>query len=134
MTTANTYEDLFTLVNLLGANIGEQTTKGQKKLFKVYERVKPLVDKYNEELQDLRLENASVDDKKNLIVDEKGGYTFTKEGTREFNKQAKELLSKTVDFQPINVVNPAGLEPYSFLKNWVVGVDFTEQDAEDIEL
>lgn len=129
-----TYQELVTFVNTLIFNVGEDKgrTKGQKKLFKIYEKFKVATDDYTELVQDLRLEHASVDDKKNLILDEKGGYTFTKEGSRAFNKAAKELAAKTAEFNVINVVNPDGLEIYPFLKDWVEGVTFIEETEEEL--
>lgn len=129
---AKTYEDLINTIQQIATAAGSQETKAQKKLFKIYEKLKPYVEQYNEGIQDLRLENASVDDKKNLIMNEKGEYTFTKEATREFNKQSKELFHKEFEFKVINVVNPAGLEPYNFLEGWTEGISFSpaEEDPE----
>ena len=132
-TVTKTHQDLINLVNTISVNIQEQTTKTQKKLFKIYEKLKPSVEEFNEGVQEIRLDNASVDDNRNLILNEKGDYTFTKEATREFNKQSKEFSRKEKEFNIIDVVNPAGLESCLFLKDWVDGVIF-DAEVEEEEL
>ena len=69
-----TYKELIELVNLIKLNLGDQTTKGQKKLFKIYEKVKHHIDEYQSQIDEIRLDNASVDDKNNVILDDKGNY------------------------------------------------------------
>ena len=126
-----TYKDLFELIANINANIGDQTTKVQKKLYKIYEKVKPLIDEYQAKVDDLKLEYASVDEKGNLIIDEKGGYKFTKEKLKEFNAAFRKLESDTITFNVIEVANPGGLEDFNFLENWVNGVKFNEKEQEE---
>lgn len=126
-----TYKDLFELIANINANIGDQTTKVQKKLYKIYEKVKPLIDEYQAKVDDLKLEYASVDEKGNLIIDEKGGYKFTKEKLKEFNAAFRKLESDTITFNVIEVANPGGLEDFNFLENWVNGVTFNEKEQEE---
>ena len=126
-----TNRDLFVLVANINANIGNQETKVQKKLYKIYEKVKPTIDKYQAEVDDLKLEYASVDDKGNLILDEKGGYKFTKEGLKSFNKAFKELEEKEIEFEKIAVMNPGGLEDFNFLADWTNGITFKEVEQEE---
>lgn len=129
-----TNQQLIQTANLLAAYIGEQKTKTQKKLFKIYERLKPSIDKYQADLEDLRLDNASVDDKNNLILDEKGNYKFNKDGIKKLNKEIKELAEKEIEFKVIDIVNPDGLEDYWFLEGWVNGVTFNKPDEETVDL
>jgi hypothetical protein len=129
-----TNQQLIQTANLIGAYIGEQKTKTQKKLFKIYEKLKPSIDKYQADLEDLRLDNASVDEKGNLILDEKGNYKFNKDGIKKLNKEIKELAEKEIEFKVIDIVNPDGLEDYWFLEGWVNGVTFNKPDEENIEL
>lgn len=133
MTSKKTYKDLITLLNQISLNVTDATTKGQKKLIKISEKIKPSIEKYNELVEETRLENASVDDKNNLVLDEKGEYKFTKEAIKKITATRKELLDKEFEFEPINVVNPQGLEQYIFLEGWVTGVSFTKEE-EDEEL
>jgi hypothetical protein len=64
-----------------------------------------------------------------LLVDEKGGYKFSKEGVKLLTKQISDLDNSEFHFEKINVVNPQGLEEFIFLKDWVTGVPF-EADEE----
>lgn len=129
-----TNQQLIQTANLIGAYIGEQKTKGQKKLFKIYEKLKPAIDKYQADLEDLRLDNASVDDKGNLILDEKGNYKFNKDGIKKLNKEIKELAEKEIEFKIMEVVNPEGLEDYWFLEGWINGVTFNKPHEETVDL
>ena len=76
------YNQLNQLVASINAVIGGQETKIQKKLFKLYEKVKPAHESYQSQVEDLRLDNASTDDKDILLLDDKGGYKFTKDGVK----------------------------------------------------
>jgi hypothetical protein len=135
-----TYEDLFNLMGSINNVITAQTTdkdktpstKSVKKLVKIYERVKPLLDRYNEEVENLRLDNASVDEKDNLILGEKGDYNFSKEGLKTLISQKRDLLQKEIEFKVIEVVNPQGLENYLFLSKWVTGVTFNSEEDEEL--
>lgn len=129
-----TNQQLIQTANLIGAYIGEQKTKTQKKLFKIYEKLKPSIDKYQADLEDLRLDNASVDDKGNLILDDKGAFKFNKDGIKKLNKEIKELGEKEIEFKVIDIVNPDGLEDYWFLEGWVNGVTFNKPDEETVDL
>lgn len=129
-----TYKDLFELIANINANIGDQTTKGKKKLYKIYEKVKPLIDEYQAKVEDLKLEYASVDESGHLIIDDKGGYKYTKEKLKEFNAEFKKLEEVAIDFNVIDVANPAGLEDYNFLDKWVNGVVFNIKEEQEEEL
>jgi hypothetical protein len=124
-----TYKELNLLVRNIQASVGNQETKIQKKLFKIFEKVKPTLEDYNEKVNELRLDNASVDEKGILLMDEKGGYKFSKEGVKLLTKQVSDLDNSEFPFEKINVVNPQGLEEFIFLKDWVTGVPF-EADEE----
>jgi hypothetical protein len=128
-----TNKDLIMTANLLAANMGDQTTKTQKKLRKIYDKIKPLIDSYQEQLEDLRLDNASVDDKGNLVVNEKGEYKFTKDAIKKLNAAIKDLSEKEIEFKPIDVLNPDGLEIHVYLQGWLTGVEF-KQDEESVDL
>lgn len=120
-------------MSLIAANVGEQKTKTQKKLVKIHEQLKKHYDVYSEKLQELRLDNASVDKDNNLILDEKGEYKFSKEGLKKLNESAKKLQEEEFEFKPIDVMNPEGLEFHTYLKGWLNGVNFIENE-EDISL
>jgi hypothetical protein len=126
------YKQLLQLVNNLNAVIGSQETKTAKKLFRIYEKLKPYHETYNSQVEGLRLDNAQTDSNDCLLLDDKGEYKFTKEGIKKLTKDIEALNDKEFDFVIINVVNPQGLEDFTFLEDWTNGIEFNKQ--EDIEL
>ena len=126
------YQQLNTLVASINAVIGSQETKVQKKLFRLYEKVKSHHESYQAQVEELRLDNASTDDKDILLLDEKGGYKFTKESIKKLTAQVKELGEKEFEFTPINVVNPDGLQDFTFLEDWTSGITFIKEEEEEL--
>lgn len=128
------YSDLNTVINRINVVIGSKETKVQKKLQLFYEKaLKPHHDSYTSQIEELRLDNAATDDKGILLVDDKGGYKFNKEGIKKLDKDIKELTTKEFDYQVIDVNNPIGLEELTFLKDWTNGIKFVEEE-EEVEL
>ena len=125
-------KQLLQLVSNLNAVIGNSETKTQKKLVQIYNKVKAHHEAYNAEVESLRLDNAQTDSNDCLLLTDKGEYKFSKEGIKKLTKDIEALNDKEFDFQIINVVNPQGLEDFTFLEDWVTGVEFNKQ--EDIEL
>jgi len=126
------YKQLLQLVSSLNAVIGSQDTKTQKKLFKIYEKVKKHHEEYQAEVEILRLDNAQTDDKDCLLLDEKGNYKYSKEGIKKLTKDIEALNDKEFDFQIINVVNPEGLTDFNFLEDWTTGIEFNKQEEEEL--
>jgi len=124
------YKQLIETMQLLAANVGNQETKVQKKLVKIHAKLKNYYEEYSEALGDLKLDHASTDDKGNVIMNEKGEYSFTKDAMKKLNADIKVLLDKEFDFKVIEVVNPEGLEIHTYLKDFVKGVKFKEEDDE----
>jgi hypothetical protein len=126
------YQQLNTLVASINAVIGSQETKTQKKLFKIYEKVKTHHEDYQAKVEELRLDNAQVDGNDCLILDEKGSYKFTKECIKRLTEQVKELNERTFDFKAIEVLNPNGLEHFTFLEEWTTGITFIKEEEEEL--
>jgi hypothetical protein len=126
------YQQLNTLVASINAVIGNAESKTQKKLVKIYDKVKSHHESYQAQVEELRLDNASTDDKDILLLDEKNGYKFTKESIKKLTAQVKELGEKEFDFTPINVVNPQGLEDFNFLEDWTTGITFVKEEEEEL--
>jgi len=126
------YKQLLQLVQSINSVIGNQETKVSKKLVKVYEKVKKYHEEYNAQVEELRLDNASVDEKGILILNEKGDYKFSKEGIKKLTKDIEALNDKEFDFQIINVVNQSGLENFTFLEDWTTGIEFNKQEEEEL--
>ena len=125
------FNQINTLVANLNSVIGSQESKTQKKLFRIYEKIKSHHETFQSEIEGLKLDNAQVDEKDCLILDEKGGYKFSKEGLKKLTKDITELGEKEFDFTPISIVNPQGLEKFYFLKDWVTGVNFLKEEEEE---
>ena len=126
------YNQLNTLVASINAVIGSQETKTQKKLFKIFEKVKTHHEDYQAKVEELRLDNASTKENDILILNEKGEYSFTKEAIKKLTEQVKELSNKEFDFTPIEVLNPAGLEHFTFLEDWTKGIEFIKEIEEEL--
>ena len=126
------YNKLNVLVASINAVIGNAESKTQKKLVKIYEKVKPHHESYQAQIEELRLDNASTDDKDILLLDDKGGYKFTKESIKKLTAQVTELGNKEFDFTPIEVLNPNGLENFTFLEEWTTGITFIKEEEEEL--
>ena len=127
------YKQLLELVNELNKETVKQQVKGEdtkvsQKLGKIAKKLEKYVNEYNEQVEEIRIDNASTDDKGVILKEEKGGYKFGKDGLKKVMKQIKELNEKEFIYEKINVVNPAGLEEFSFLQDWVSGVEFIKEE------
>lgn len=126
------YKDLNILVASINAVIGGQETKIQKKLFKLYEKIKPFHETYNAQRDELRLDNAATDDKGILLTDDKGEYRFNKDGVKKLTKDIDALNEKEFDFKLIEVINTNGLEKFTFLEDWTTGITFVKEEEEEL--
>ena len=126
------YNNLSQLVASINAVIGNQESKTQKKLFRIYEKLKSHHEAYQSEVETLRLDNAQVDDKDCLLLNEKGEYRFTKEAIKKLTAQVKELGEKEFAFDKINIANPQGLENFDFLDSWTTGITFVKEEEEEL--
>ena len=126
------YKQLLQLVNSINVVIGNQETKVQKKLFKIYEKIKKHHEDYQAEVEILRLDAAQTDDKDCLLLDDKGSYRYSKDGIKKLTKDIEALNDKDFDFQIINVVNQDGLKEFTFLQDWTTGIEFNKQEEEEL--
>jgi len=126
-------KQLLELVNNLNNEVVNQQVKGEdtkvsQKLAKIAKKLEKYLNDYNEQVEEIRIDNASTDDKGVILKEEKGGYKFGKEGLKKLLNQIKQLGEKEFNYEPINVVNPAGLEEFTFLKDWLTGVEFITEE------
>jgi hypothetical protein len=126
------YNQLNQLVANLNAVIGSQESRTQKKLFRIYEKVKSHHEAYQAEVEGLRLDNAQVDSNDCLILGDKSAYKFTKENIKKLTAQVKELGEKEFAFDKINIANPQGLENFDFLDSWTSGIEFIKEEEEEL--
>lgn len=125
------FKKLNVLIASINLVIKQSETKTQKKLVKIFEKLKSHQEDLQSKIEDLRLDNAQVDDKDCLLLDDKGGYKFTKEGIKKLTQQIKELEEKEFEFKPIEVINTKGLESFTFLKDWTIGITFVKEEEEE---
>jgi len=132
------YQELLNVVraiNVLANNKehADANTKGVKKLTKIGEKMKTHLEVYNDKLDDIRLECANTDKDGSLLLDENGGYKYTKDQLKELNKKAKVLLAEEFEFYQLTF-STEGLEKYGFLDGFVEGLEFPElAETEDDE-
>ena len=130
-----TYGQLLSLVQMLNALLSskeyaEKNTKGAKKLQKIGTKIKTHLDEYNEKLEDLRLDNANTDDSGSLILDDKGGYKYSKDGLKKLNKDIRSLLDSSFEFYQFTF-SKEGIEDHVFLAGWVEGIEAPAVVEED---
>jgi len=131
---SKSYQELIALVNAINTLLSskefvDSNQKGVKKLQKIGEKVKTSLADYNEKLEDLKLDNAHTDETGALVLDEKGGYRFSKEGLKSFNTGLKNLLKQEFDFYQLTF-SSEGIEDYQFLEGWVEGLNFPKPEFE----
>lgn len=133
--TTRSYENLLVLargLNILLSDKDVLASKAGKKLEKMAKKIQPLLDEYNEKMEDLRLDNANVDESNSLLLDEKGGYKYSKEGVKKLNSDIKDLLKKEFEFYKFSF-STEGIEDYYFLEGWVDGIITPVEVVEDSE-
>ena len=75
-----------------------ENAKFQFALKKLSNQIKKSVKVYNDLMEEKRIDYCSVDEKGNVIKDEKGGYVFTKENLKALTKEAQLLA--VIEFEP----------------------------------
>ena len=133
-----TYGDLLMLVkaiNIVGSNENENQSnnKGVKKLQKIGTKVKEHLDVYNDKLEDIRLDCANTDKDGSLLLDENGGYKYSKEGIKQLNKKIAELWKQEIEIYQFTF-STEGIENYGFLDGWVEGLSFPKPEADELEV
>jgi hypothetical protein len=125
-----TYAELLELVRNINFVQAEPNSKREKKLKKIAEKIKPIFEQYNEQREDVRLDNAHSNSEGVLDLNEKGEYKFTKEGLKSMNKDMKKLLDKSFEFYQF-VFNNEGIEDLMFLSGWVESISLPEEKNDD---
>lgn len=129
-----TYRELIQVANAINILLSskehvDENTKGAKKLQKIGTKLKSEIEVYNEKLEDVRLDNAHVDDSGALVLDEKGGYKYSKDGLKKMNKDIKKLLEENFEVYQFTF-STEGLENYQFLEGWIEGLEFPKEEEE----
>jgi hypothetical protein len=130
-----TYRELIQLANAINIissskEHAEENNKGVKKLQKVGAKLKAHIDVYNDKLEDVRLDSALTDEVGALLLDEKGGYKFSKDGIKKLNKDIQNILDQSFEFEQLTFSSD-GFEYYQFLEGWVEGLTFPSEESEE---
>jgi hypothetical protein len=126
-----TYLQLLDLVKNVNATGAEKGSKKELKLKKIADKIKPILDEFNEKRSDVRLDNAYTNEKGILELDEKGDYKFTKEGAKKLGQDLKELLEQTFEFYQFTF-STEGIEDLTFLAEWVEGIEAEKINDDEI--
>ncbi len=97
-----TYLELFELNQFAGQWLkkNEGESKMSYAIKKIGKRLKTIFEDYNEAINELGINNCSVDEKQNIIKDAKGELVFTKENLIKKNKESKAFLNTQVEIEP----------------------------------
>ena len=126
-----TYVQLLDLVKNVNSTIAEKGSKKEVKFKKIADKIKPILEDFNEKRADIRLDNAYTNEKGILELDEKGDYKFTKEGVKKLNKDLKELLEQTFEFYQFTF-STEGIDDLTFLAGWVEGIEAEKIQDDEI--
>lgn len=105
METSYRKSNLFLLVSQRYLSDNTEKTKAKYALEKVAEKVKVVLKKYNDSVEDLKIDLASVNDKQQLLYDynpvsgEVSNYQYTKENKKKLNKSIDELFDSKVEVE-----------------------------------
>lgn len=89
-----------------------------------------VIEKFNDKVEQLRIELCSVDKDKNIISTEKQPYVFTPEKALEFTKKLEELKNEEYEYTPY-LINKDFLPPTESTDDKVKTID--PLDLEEIE-
>lgn len=67
---------------------------------KLAKQAQKKIAEFNESIEDKRIELCSVDEKGNILSDEKGNYHFTKENLISLNKFVRDLNNQEFEIEP----------------------------------
>ncbi len=108
MKTTKTYAELKRFVGLASAYLSTQPTENALAyaLRRTMRRIESAVKPVEEEIGDKKVELASLDDKKNLVFDARGNYSFTRENYTAFTKFMRDLDARSMEVE-VYICNPA---------------------------
>ena len=97
-----TFKDLFEFLTVANAYTEDDKLKYAFDKMKNQKngRLQNAMETWNETLADLQYDHASLDEKGNLLRDEKNNLKFTVPKQKEFDKAVRELRKKTFEFEP----------------------------------
>lgn len=69
-------------------------------LKKLSDKIKSINLLRQEEIEDIKIDLCSIDEKGNIIREENGNFKYTKDNLKFLNKQIKEISSRDYEFEP----------------------------------
>lgn len=95
-------------------NVASKFSEGETKLSYAIRKVSKSIEKgfkkYNDSLEDARIDFCSTDEKGNVLKDEKGGYVFSKENLKLLTKKNRELLETPFEVESYIATDLSGIE------------------------
>lgn len=97
-----TYRQLIEFINAASNYLRThpQKSKFEYALSKVTKKALSAYDKYNEALEDARIENCATDAAGVILRDDRNNYKFDKKGLTAFNKVQRALAETPVTIEP----------------------------------
>jgi hypothetical protein len=89
---------------------GAQDSKFKYAFEKVRKRAMRLIERYQEDVEDARIENCATDERGVILRGQDQQYQFTKEGLKAFNAKRRQLLSATPELEPFYSTAPEDLD------------------------
>jgi hypothetical protein len=94
-----TIQEIAIFNNVSSARQSEQTKLGYA-IKKVGKQLDKIIVGYQEKLEDLRISLCSVDEKENVIKNEKDQYVYTRENLALFTSGARDLSKEEYEIEP----------------------------------
>jgi len=137
-----TFKELFEFLATANAYVIDGKEPKDKLAYaikKVKKRLETAMDTWNETLADLQYDNASLDEKGNILRNKENQLVFTPAKQKELDKAARELRKKTFEFEPYYATElPKDLDEFTRepLIGFVIkeGVPFTDADSNGHEI
>lgn len=132
MKIKKTNKDLITFINVSNNVPIAAETKGSKKLAKQSKVFTSAIEKYNSDIETAQIDNCSVDEKGNILRDEKNNFIYSKEGLKKLTVKSKELQAQEVEVEVFLTAEDLLLLPASHRNYYreFLGIEDTDEATE----
>jgi hypothetical protein len=98
-------------------------------LRKLIKQCNKLIVVYQEKIEELNIDNCSVDEKGIILRDERNEYKFTKEGLKKRNEQRREEYEKLQVITPFYITDKSPLSEADIdnFRGFIVETDYTKE-------
>lgn len=96
-------QDVFVLNEVAGKWVENNPNESKLKYAienKIAKRIAELIEKYQNEVEDIKIENCSVDKSGNILRGDKGELSYTKAAETKKIKELRNLWKKQVEIEP----------------------------------